>query len=370
MGIIKAFTGAIEGTFADQWKEIITVENFDEHVIIAPGVQVKKNNGYGSNTKGSVGVISNGSRIYVPENTAAFIFDQSGIETIITESGGYEYQNGQESIFNGDGIGKSIVNQTIDRVGYGGITKDNKRISFVNLREIRNIKFGTHGPIIYNDIYYGVDFELFSYGTFSVIVTDPIKLIKNFIPPNVSFYTFDFPAVREQLLSDFLQSYITTLNSLSTQYRVSHLPSKLTEISSKIQEDKNNAGTWEERFGFKIVKASIESLELSDESKELIKKFSSNKMDVKAYEDISTKASDIAAQQKIASGIEEHGMGDGAGMIFGMNMAQNMNGFASTKKSLSFDEQIDALKKLKELLDAGILTQEEFEIKKKEIMGL
>ena len=38
--------------------------------------------------------------------------------------------------------------------------------------------------------------------------------------------------------------------------------------------------------------------------------------------------------------------------------------------TLSYDEQIDAVKKMKELLDAGILTQEEFDNKKKEILGL
>lgn len=36
----------------------------------------------------------------------------------------------------------------------------------------------------------------------------------------------------------------------------------------------------------------------------------------------------------------------------------------------TFDEQIEAVKKLKDLLDAGILSEEEFEKKKKEIMGL
>lgn len=40
------------------------------------------------------------------------------------------------------------------------------------------------------------------------------------------------------------------------------------------------------------------------------------------------------------------------------------------KPSLTFDEQIQAVTKLKELLDQGILTQEEFDTKKKEIMGL
>lgn len=36
---------------------------------------------------------------------------------------------------------------------------------------------------------------------------------------------------------------------------------------------------------------------------------------------------------------------------------------------MTFDEQIEALKKLKNLQNAGILTQEEFDIKKKELIG-
>lgn len=47
-----------------------------------------------------------------------------------------------------------------------------------------------------------------------------------------------------------------------------------------------------------------------------------------------------------------------------------LEGKDSDKKSLSQDEQIETLKKLKELLDAGIITQEEFEKKKKEILKL
>ena len=99
MGLIKAITDSIGGTFADQWKEIITVQAFDEHTAVSPGIVQESNNGRGVNTKGSVGVISNGSKIFIPENTAAFIFSQSGIEEIVTEPGGYEYQNGESSVF-------------------------------------------------------------------------------------------------------------------------------------------------------------------------------------------------------------------------------------------------------------------------------
>ena len=44
--------------------------------------------------------------------------------------------------------------------------------------------------------------------------------------------------------------------------------------------------------------------------------------------------------------MEQHGLGDGAGMIFGMNMAQGLDEKAM-KPSLSLDEQIEALTKLK-----------------------
>ena len=46
------------------------------------------------------------------------------------------------------------------------------------------------------------------------------------------------------------------------------------------------------------------------------------------------------------------------------------NNAEAKSQSLSMDEQIETLKKLKELLDAGILTQEEFDKKKSEVMGI
>ncbi len=368
MGIIKAFTGALGGTFADQWKDIITVGQFDEHTAVAPGIFKQTNNGRSSNTSGSVGVISNGSKIFIPENTAAFIFSQSGIEEIITTPGGYEYNSGEETVFNGSSIKNAIFNQVKDRIGYGGQTSSQTQIAFVNLREIRDIKFGTKGPLMYNDFYYGTDLEVLAYGTFSIKITNPEKFIKNYVPANVTYYSFDIKEARSQILAEFLQSFTVALNSLSSTYRISQLPSQVNDIAAKISTDPSNAGTWNERFGFEIAKVGIQNIEFSMESRELVKQYSSNKMNIRAYDDVSQKTSNISAQQKIAQGIQDNGLGDGAGMIFGMNMAQNLSPQAENKSAMSFDKQIETLKKLKELLDVGILSQEEFDQKKKEVM--
>ena len=84
MGLIKAATDSLGGTLADQWLDLITAGYFDEHTVVAPGVLKSTNNGRGSNLLGSQGVISNGSKIFVPENTVAYIFSQGGIETVVS----------------------------------------------------------------------------------------------------------------------------------------------------------------------------------------------------------------------------------------------------------------------------------------------
>lgn len=88
MGLFDAVKGAVGGALSDQWRDIFTAGHFDEHTVVAPGVLQKSNGGRGSNTQASTGVITNGSLIRVPENTAAFIFSQAGIEEIINEPGG------------------------------------------------------------------------------------------------------------------------------------------------------------------------------------------------------------------------------------------------------------------------------------------
>lgn len=369
MGIIQAFKDSVSGAIGDQWIEIITAGHFDEHTVVAPGVLRNRNNGKGQNTNVSDGVITNGSKIYVPENTAAFVFSESAIEDILIEPGGYEYINGEETILY-TRTASTILDQISDRFNFGGISSSHKRIAFVNLREIRNIRFGTKGPQLYHDAFYGIDLGVHAYGNYSIKVVDPELFIRNYVPANTSYYSLDDAGAREQVTAEFLQSFSVALNALSNKYRLAQLPSHTNEIIDAIKKDPYNAGSWRARFGFEVGNVAIENIEFSDSAKQLVNKYASKKMDVKAYEDVSQKASNIAAQQKTAEGIQNNGFGDVGDMFVGMNMAQSVGVNAAPQQAMSFDQQIEMLQKMKDLLDAGILTQEEFDAKKKEIMNL
>lgn len=389
MGIIDAAFDAFSGTLADQWKDIVTVGEFDERTAVAPGVRKRSNEGYGYN-QGQSNILSNGSIIYVPENTAAFIFSQSGIENVITKPGGYEYRDGQLSVFDKQsrdesGIVKTLFDQTAQRIGFSGMSADDKRVSFVNLRELRGIKFGTRGPLAYNDLYYETDLEVYAYGLLSIQIVDPIAFVRNFLPANVGSYSFNDLESRSQLVAEFLHSFIVALNSLSTEYRISQLPSQAGKIADQIHSEGENAGTWKERFGIELCGVAVENIEFSDDSRELVRSYSEKKMSVRAYEGVSAQAGNIAAQQMIAEGVRENGLGDGGNMLFGLGLAGSLNPqnasqateAAAPAKDVdarpaapSVDDQVETLKKLKELVDMGILTPEEFAAKKKQLLGL
>lgn len=388
MGILDAAFDAFSGTLADQWKDIVTVGEFDERTAVAPGVRKRSNEGYGYN-QGQSNILSNGSIIYVPENTAAFIFSQSGIEDVITKPGGYEYRDGQLSVFDKQsrdesGIVKTLFNQTAQRIGFSGMSADDKRVSFVNLRELRGIKFGTRGPLAYNDLYYETDLEVYAYGLFSIKIVEPVAFVRNFLPANARSYSFNDFESRSQLVAEFLHSFIVALNSLSTEYRISQLPSQAGRIADQIRSENENAGTWRQRFGIELCGVAIENIEFSDDSRELVHNYSEKKMSVRAYEGVSAQAGNMAAQQMIAEGVRENGLGDGGNMLFGLGLAGSLNpqnasqatgttvpGQSSDAKlTPSVDDQVETLKKLKELVDMGILTPEEFTAKKKQLLGL
>lgn len=388
MGILDAAFDAFSGTLADQWKDIVTVGEFDERTAVAPGVRKRSNEGYGYN-QGQSNILSNGSIIYVPENTAAFIFSQSGIEEVITKPGGYEYRDGQLSVFDKQsrdesGIVKTLFNQTAQRIGFSGMSADDKRVGFVNLRELRGIKFGTRGPLAYNDLYYETDLEVYAYGLFSIKIVEPVTFVRNFLPANVGSYSFNDLESRSQLVAEFLHSFIVALNSLSTEYRISQLPSQAGKIADQIRLEGENAGTWKERFGIELCGVAIENIEFSDDSRKLVHSYSEKKMSVRAYEGVSAQAGNMAAQQMIAEGVRENGLGDGGNMLFGLGLAGSLNPQnasqatgatvpdqnSDAKLTPSVDDQVETLKKLKELVDMGILTPEEFAAKKKQLLGL
>ncbi len=181
MGLVSAAVGAVGGTLRDQWRDFFVAPTFDEQTIVAPGILQESNRGRGSNRSSSANVITDGSRVVVPENTAVIITDGGGIASLSTLPGYFVFRNdGQPSIFNGSGLRESLIRQSWKRFKFGGQPSKQQLIYYINLREIRNLRFGTPGPLPYKDFSLVPEgsgqapvLRLRARGQYSVRVVDP-----------------------------------------------------------------------------------------------------------------------------------------------------------------------------------------------------
>ena len=334
MGFIKSIYNSINGD--NGRTEIITSGVFDEHQAVTSGMINRIINGQNLSVHKENGLIFDGTKIFVPQNIAAVVLKNGRVADIVSESGVFVYQDNLDS-------------------NYYQNTGNHLSLVFVNLREILNIKFGTKGPLQFNDLFYGVDLEIFSYGTFSLQIVNPVVFLYNFVPVNSVEFNFDYPNVRSLLLSEFRQSLAIAISSLSATYRVSQLPSVANELFNSINNDQKNVGLWEKRFGIKITNVALENIELSDDSAELVRTYSRNKMQVKAYGDYPRQTlTPVNQNEQLTNNVSMNGNSDNV----------------SNRQTMSIEKQIEALNMLKELRDNGVLTDGEFNIKKKEILNL
>ncbi|MDY3864322.1 MAG: SPFH domain-containing protein, partial [Eubacteriales bacterium] len=196
MGLIKAFTGALGGTLADQWKEFFYCDSLSENVLVAKGQ--KRTSRRSSNTKGEDNIISNGSGIAVNEGQCMIIVSQGEVVEFCAEPGEFTYDKSTEpSLFTGS-LGKAILG-TFATIGrrftYGGDTGKDQRVYYFNVKEIPGNKYGTASPVPFRvvdrNIGLDVDISIRCNGEYSYKIVDPLLFYKN-VAGNVSdLYTRD-----------------------------------------------------------------------------------------------------------------------------------------------------------------------------------
>ena len=94
MGLLQAAVGAIGGTLADQWKDFYTVPaGLPSTAALFAAVAQGTNAGRGSNTKGSSNIITNGSKIIVPEGYGLLLMQDGAITALAAQAGAYLWRS-------------------------------------------------------------------------------------------------------------------------------------------------------------------------------------------------------------------------------------------------------------------------------------
>ena len=406
MGLIRAAAGALGGTLADQWKDFYTVpEGLPPTAALFAAVPRGQNAGRGSNTKGSDGVISNGSRIVVPEGYGLITMEQGAITGLVAEAGAYEWNSespDSQSIFAGDGILSPLIKTSWERFKFGGRPGSQQSAYFVSLKELPNNRFGTQSEIYWDDAYMNAQVGAITRGTYTLKIVDPILFIKAWVP--ASFLTpgqvFDFTDIENDAAAQLFNEVVGSLAPAFSMY--TNDPSKGNRIT-KIQQDSVGFAQslsaaveqnyqWSTARGLQIVATTIVSIEYDEATRELLKT-------VQRADALSGARGNSNLQASVAAGFEAAGENGGAAGLVGLGMAAGATGIGALQQPVpgvgaqstpppppaaapaapapapapaapAADDPMAQLTKFKEMLDAGLITQDDYDAAKNKVLGL
>ena len=332
MGILRATGQAIGGGFADAWLETIEPDNMGEHTVFTKGVLYNR----GQNKKGTQDTVSNGSIIHVYDNQFMMLVDGGKVVDYTAEPGYYKVDNSSmPSLFSGQ-FGES-VKETFNRVRFGGGTPQKQQVFYVNLQEIKGIKFGTRMPINYFDMFYNAELFLRAHGTYSIKIVNPLQFYAEVIPRNKEHVDID--EINEQYISEFMEALQAAINQMSAEgTRISFVTSKAMELGkymAKILDE-----DWNRMRGMEIQSVGIASISYDEKSQELINTRNEGAMlsDPSIAQGYMVK--NLSEGVKNAGSNEAGAMQGFLGVGMGVNaMGNMMNGFSQMNQGMYQNQQ-------------------------------
>ena len=327
MGLIKAGTGALGGTLADQWKEFFYCDALDKEVLAKKGE--KRISGRSSNTKASDNIISSGSGIAVADGQCMMIVEQGKVVEVCAEPGEYTFDASTEpSIFAGS-LGQGILNtfKTIGRrFTFGGDTGKDQRVYYFNTKEIIDNKFGTPNAVSFRvvdtKVNLDIDVSLRCNGLYSYKIVDPLLFYTNVCGNVEKEYLRE--EIDDQLRTEFVSALAPSLGKLSAlEIRPNQIVTHMRELEEAINTELKEK--WAETRGLEVVSIAMNPPTLPPEDAELIKNIQKNAV----LRDTSMAAATLTQAQadalKTAAGNENGAMMGFMGMGMAANAGANLN---------------------------------------------
>lgn len=229
-------------------------------------------------------------------------------------------------------------------------------VYFVSTRQFIDNKWATKNPIMKRDQDFNMA-RIRGFGKFAFKIIDVSLFMREIFGTKGIVMTFD---IVEYLSSMVTEAFAATVGEAAMS--VLDLVAGYRKISSAMQEKLNEQI---EVVGIRFSDVMIENISLPEEVEKLIDEQSGigmAKRDIESFVQYQTARAmrDAAKQEGGLAGL-------GAGMALGNTMAQNVQSIPGTEPERK--SKAEQLRELKKLVDEEILTQEEFELEKKSILG-
>lgn len=334
MGLIKALTDSVSNVVGDQFKEFVTCPIVDKNVLMTRGIVQHGD----ANSNPTAGVISNGSKINVPQGWAMMLVDNGKVVEFSAEPGEFIYDSSSEpSIFAGN-LGTSILDsiKTIgSRITFGGQAARDQRVYYVNLLTVTGNKFGSSNTKKITDEKYGI-IEVTFYGEYAYKIDDPVALVGNILGANAK-ETITFEEIMgSQMKAEFVEQVTKAISEVMRVKKVSIGDVGLhgSDISEQMNAILSNS--WKAKYGIIVTDVAMGDINISEASLARINKID----DATIFSDARLQSglmANASAEAIVNASKNSAGPVTGFGV---MNMAQNVGGGLMSAVNANNNQQV------------------------------
>lgn len=258
-----------------------------------------------------------------------------------------------------------LIGKWVTSFGYGPDSPFRSEVYFVGKQLFTNLKWGTREPILFRDSELKM-IRLRSFGNFSIQVADSMLFVNKIVGTKGSFTNNDI----EDYLKNIIVSRLTNIidDELETVF---DMPSSFDSLSLaarvKLQAEFDG-------LGLSLHDFYINSISVPDDVQKIIDQRSGmsaiGNMDEFMKYKVALSIENVSQNQAGTGEAMGGGLGAGMGLGMGFMMPQmiQQSMMSSMQGSSEKETAMDKLKKLKELLDMGVISQDEFNQKKTKLM--
>jgi membrane protease subunit (stomatin/prohibitin family) len=256
-----------------------------------------------------------------------------------------------------------ILTKLVTSFGYGETSPFRSEVYFVSRKLHFGLKWGTPTAFVFHDPILNM-IQLRAFGTFSIKVVDPQLFVNRAVGTQGLFFTSDIVDYLRSLLINKIPVVLTTL-SLSFVEINRHYEEIALNILNLAQESF-------EKIGISIEEIVINAISPTKAVQKVIDDFGSMNL----LGDLS-KYTQFQAAKSIEVAANNQSMGDGLGLGLGLllpDMIRNQNRTAQDVNVLAGSSVASPtletrLKKLKELLDTKLISNDDYENRKNAILN-
>lgn len=247
---------------------------------------------------------------------------------------------------------------------FGGTSPFQAQIYFISLKKFIDLKWGTKSPINFKDSELTY-VQLRASGKFSIRIKDPRQFMMEIVSTQGLYTTNEI----EDYLRDAIVSRLNSVlgKNLKTVFELGQYYSQIeTGVKAEVSDFFNS-------MGIELTDLIIVGIVPPEEVQEKINERSSMGAvgNLDNYLKFKTAGAIEKAAENEGSGLAGAGAGLGAGMtmanIMGQQMSNMNQGGQQTK--ISSEEIMTTIEKLGKMKESGLITQEEFDAKKKDLLA-